>query len=104
MYVPLLNSGLDTFFVAVPFLALLVAGLFRLDALFTAPRQREVPRQPTIGIDESGRRFLCDPDGHTHGIFHAIAGDWKGSRSPVCGGLRLAQAALSRPRSPEFIF
>jgi hypothetical protein len=61
----LLNSDWDTFLVAALFLCLLTAGLFRLDALLAASKRREVPRQPSIGIDENGRRFQSDPDGRT---------------------------------------
>ena len=58
-----LNSGWDTFLIAAPFLALLLAGLFRIDTLLTGPRTRAVPRRPSIGIEENGRRYLSDPDG-----------------------------------------
>jgi hypothetical protein len=60
---PFLNSDWDTFLVAASFLALLLSGLFRLDALLAAPKLRGVSRQPSVGIDENGRKFLSDPDG-----------------------------------------
>lgn len=63
MQEPFPNSGWDAFLIAAPFIALLLAGLFRLDTLLAGPKTRAIPRQPSIGIDENGRRFLSDPDG-----------------------------------------
>ena len=63
MHEPFLNSGWDVFLVVVPFIALLMAGLFRLDALLSASKRSGPPRLPAMGVDENGRTFLRDPDG-----------------------------------------
>jgi hypothetical protein len=63
LHEPFLNSGWDTFLIAAPFIGLLLAGLFRLDALLAAPGRPSVPKSPAIGIDGNGRTFLSDPDG-----------------------------------------
>ena len=58
-----LRSGLDALLVAVPFVAVLLVGMFRLDALLAAPRRVSSPRRPPTGTDEHGRMLLSDPDG-----------------------------------------
>jgi hypothetical protein len=60
---PFLNSNWGTFFAALPFIALLLVGFFRLDSLLTAPRRKRRPL-PGIGRDRNGRVYLTDPDGH----------------------------------------
>ena len=63
MQEPLLNSGLDALAIAVPFVAILAFGIFRLDQIVAAPRNasRTVHRFP--GNDERGEPLVCDPDG-----------------------------------------
>jgi hypothetical protein len=63
MHDQVLNSGWDTFLYAVPVLFMLVVGVFRLDELLAAPRQRPRRPRPLSGNDENGRQILCDPDG-----------------------------------------
>ena len=58
-----LNSGWQTAFVAVPFIFMLFAGVFRLDELFVTQRQTVRRQRPAIAIDEDGQPILCDPDG-----------------------------------------
>jgi hypothetical protein len=58
-----LNSGWQTFLVAVPFLTMLLAGVFRLDEVFANQKQGARKRQPASGIDRNGQPLLYDPDG-----------------------------------------
>ena len=58
-----LNSGWQTALVAVPFLLLLFAGVFRVDELFVSQKQTVRRQRSAITIDEDGRPMLCDPDG-----------------------------------------
>lgn len=58
-----LKSGWETFFIAVPFLAILLMGFFRLDTLWSAPRERTRARRPASGMDQDGEPLLSDPDG-----------------------------------------
>jgi hypothetical protein len=58
-----LKSGWETFLVAVPFVAILLAWLFRLDVIFATPKQAGSLRRPLSGTDEEGRIILSDPDG-----------------------------------------
>jgi hypothetical protein len=58
-----LNSGWDTFLFGVPVLFSLVVGVFHLDELFAAPKQKEMARRPGSGFDQDGRPQLFDPDG-----------------------------------------
>ena len=63
MHDTLLSPGWDTILVAVPFIGLLIAGFFRLDEFFTAPKERPRYQRHACGVDEDGRPILCDPDG-----------------------------------------
>lgn len=58
-----LNSGWQTALVAVPFLLLLFAGVFRVDELFVSQKQTVRRQRSAIMVDEDGRPMLCDPDG-----------------------------------------
>jgi hypothetical protein len=58
-----LNSGWQTAFVAVPFLVMLLVGVFRLDEVFVAQKQRSRRPRPASEIDEDGQPVLYDPDG-----------------------------------------
>ena len=62
-----LNSGWQTALVAVPFIAMLMAGVFRLDELLRNPKRSVRRRRSAITIDEDGRPVLCDPDGRPSG-------------------------------------
>ena len=63
MHDSVLKSGLDTILIAVPFVGLLVIGMFRLDAVFAAPKQAAGMRRPPSGMDEHGSVLFSDPDG-----------------------------------------
>jgi hypothetical protein len=58
-----LKSGLDTMLIAVPFVGVLLLGMFRLDTIFAAPKQAAGMRRPPTGTDKHGRMLLSDPDG-----------------------------------------
>ena len=58
-----LKSGLDTLLIAVPFVGALFIGMFRLDAVFAAPKQAAGMRRPPSGTDKHGRVLFSDPDG-----------------------------------------
>lgn len=68
MHDTVLNSGLDTFLFAVPFLFMLLGGIFHLDELVAAPKPATKRRQMPVGTDERGEPLLCDPDGRPFGF------------------------------------
>ena len=63
MHDSVLQSGLDTLLIAVPFVGVLLIGIFRLDTIFAAPRQVAGMRRRPTGTDKQGRMLLSDPDG-----------------------------------------
>jgi hypothetical protein len=58
-------SSRDAILVAIPFIALLIMGLFRLDGVFVKSRKSS-RRPPPSGVDEEGRPIFSDPDGRQH--------------------------------------
>ena len=58
-----LKSGWDTIVFGVPFIGLLLVGLFRLDELIVAPKHKTRAHRPPAGVDTDGMQILCDPDG-----------------------------------------
>jgi hypothetical protein len=58
-----LQSNRDALLVAVPMIALLFAGFFRLDELFGKPKKRRENRLQKTGWDKDGRPVFTDPDG-----------------------------------------
>ena len=63
MHDSVLQSGLDTFLFAVPFVGVLLLGMFRLDTILATPRQAACRQRPPAGTDKMGRILLSDPDG-----------------------------------------
>ena len=63
MHDSVLNSGWQTAFVAVPFLVMLLVGVFRLDEVFVAQKHECRRQRPACEIDEDGQQILYDPDG-----------------------------------------
>lgn len=59
----ILQSGWEAVLVAVPFLAILLMGMFRLDELMATPRRRQASRRRVNGCDQEGNLLYCDPDG-----------------------------------------
>ena len=63
MHDSVLNSGWQSVLVAIPFVFMMIVGVFRVDELFAAPKQSVRRQRPASGVDEDGRPLLCDPDG-----------------------------------------
>jgi hypothetical protein len=62
------SSAWDTSLLAIPFLALLFFGFFRLDEVFASRKQDgERPARVLGGMDENGEPIVCDPDGRPSG-------------------------------------
>jgi hypothetical protein len=59
----MIQSGWDTFLVAIPLLGLFLASNLHLDEIAAAPKRRKAFRRSTCGFDEEGRLLLTDPDG-----------------------------------------
>ncbi len=59
----ILKSGRDSLLVAVPLIALLLVGFFRLDEWFFRPAKSPRRRPPARGVDPEGRPLFSDPDG-----------------------------------------
>ncbi|MGA2673495.1 MAG: hypothetical protein ABSE99_09710 [Terracidiphilus sp.] len=69
MHDQMLSSGRDTLLIAIPFIALLFIGLFRLDEVIFKSRKASKggrPRRPPSGVDQNGRPIFSDPDGKLH--------------------------------------
>jgi hypothetical protein len=58
-----LNSMRDTLLVAIPFIAVLALGVFRLDAIFFSSKSAPKQGRTGCGMDERGEPVLVDPDG-----------------------------------------
>jgi hypothetical protein len=58
-----LQSNTDAILIAIPMLALLFAGFFRLDELIGKSRKNATPRRQRSGVDKQGRQVCLDPDG-----------------------------------------
>jgi hypothetical protein len=63
MHETILKSGWEALLFAVPFIAMLLIGLFRLDEVVATPKRPAVHRRPECGHDVDGRAILTDPDG-----------------------------------------
>lgn len=63
MHDSVLDAGWQTGVLAVPFISMLLAGVFHVDELFVAQKQRARKPWPSIRIGEDGKHMLCDPDG-----------------------------------------
>jgi hypothetical protein len=56
-------SDWDTLLVSIPFIFIMLAGIFRIDELLAAPKRKTARRRPECGFDEHGKPYLSDPDG-----------------------------------------
>jgi hypothetical protein len=63
----ILQSGLENFLVAVPFVGILLMGLFRLDEIIATSKRAKAVKRRVCGRDENGRLLLSDPDGRPWG-------------------------------------
>jgi hypothetical protein len=59
----ILQSGWENLLVAVPFVGILLVGLFRLDEIIASPKRSKAVKRPASGCDENGHLLLSDPDG-----------------------------------------
>jgi hypothetical protein len=59
----ILHSNWDTLLIGIPFLFMLLVGVFRLDELMAAPKHRPRQARPASGVDREGNVILSDPDG-----------------------------------------
>ena len=67
MHDTILQSGLGNFLVAIPFVGILLVGLFRLDEIIASPQRKRAVKRPACGCDENGNLLLSDPDGRPWG-------------------------------------
>jgi len=58
-----LQSGWESFLLAVPFVGMVIVGVFRLDQIATRPRREGGVRHRLQGNDELGSALMSDPDG-----------------------------------------
>jgi TctA family transporter len=59
-----LHGYLDTLLIGIPFIAMLLIGVFRLDEIMVAPKKRAERRARSLsGIDHEGNIIFSDPDG-----------------------------------------
>jgi hypothetical protein len=63
MHETILKSGRDSLLFAVPFVAMLLLGFFRLDEVVAAPKRLAGHRWIECGEDEEGQTILTDMDG-----------------------------------------
>jgi hypothetical protein len=64
MHASILQNNLDTLLLGVPFVLMMLVGIFRLDELMVTPRQKTVTHpRPLNGLDAEGNLILSDPDG-----------------------------------------
>ncbi|MGB8262044.1 MAG: hypothetical protein WCE75_16920 [Terracidiphilus sp.] len=61
MHETILSSGRDAVLVAIPFLAMLLVGFFRLDEIFASGSHRVRAGRPLTGFDANGEPMLSDP-------------------------------------------
>jgi len=59
----ILQSGWQSFLVAIPFVGVLLMGHFRLDEIIASSKRERAVKRPACGYDEAGRLILSDPDG-----------------------------------------
>lgn len=64
----ILQSGWESFLVAVPCVGMLLVGIFRLDEIIASPNRRKAVKRPASGCDQNGRLVLSDPDGRPWGV------------------------------------
>jgi len=62
-----LQSDPEKLLVAVPFVGILLVGIFRLDQIVASPKRARAVKRPARGCDENGHLLLSDPDGRPWG-------------------------------------
>ena len=63
MHETILHTNWDSLVIGVPFLLMLLVGIFRLDELIVAPKRRVRLARPASGLDAEGKVIFSDPDG-----------------------------------------
>ena len=63
----ILQPELETLLVAVPVVGIMLAVVFRLDAIIASPKRARAVKRPASGCDEKGSLLLSDPDGRPWG-------------------------------------
>ena len=63
MHEAYVNSTRDTLVFGIPFIAILVLGVFRLDGLLLSPKKTRKTGWSGCGLDQNGEPLLVDPDG-----------------------------------------
>jgi hypothetical protein len=58
-----LHEHWESLLLGIPFLLMLLVGIFRLDELIVAPKHRPRRSRPASGLDADGNIILSDPDG-----------------------------------------
>jgi hypothetical protein len=71
MHTAILSSGRDMLLIAIPFVIVLVAGIFRLDQIIAAPKRKASQRRQLSGMNEDGKPIMSDPDGRLSGKPHS---------------------------------
>jgi hypothetical protein len=59
----LMNSETDAFLIGILFVGILMASVFRLDALAASSKRPRKRRRAPCGVDPDGQDIFCDPDG-----------------------------------------
>lgn len=63
MHETVMHTQWDSLLIGIPFLLMLLIGIFRLDELIVAPKQRSRRARPVTGMDAEGNIIFSDPDG-----------------------------------------
>jgi len=63
MHETILHIHWDSLLMGIPFLILLLVGIFRLDELVAKPKHRVRRERSATGVDSDGRTIFSDPDG-----------------------------------------
>jgi hypothetical protein len=63
MHETILHTNWDSLLIGIPFLLMLLVGIFRLDELIVAPKRRVRRPRPASGLDADGNVIFSDPDG-----------------------------------------
>ena len=63
MHETVLNSGWESLLLAIPFIGLLLAGMFHLEQLFTSLKHRSKFARRTERFEYRRHTMLSDPDG-----------------------------------------
>jgi hypothetical protein len=57
------HTNWDQVLIGIPFVMMMIIGIFRLDELVAVPHKKLRRARPASGMDSKGRPIVCDPDG-----------------------------------------